>query len=153
MDGKFDVYELGKVLWCMVAGRLKLVREWHRRREFDLTVKFPNDPSMHMVNAILDKCLTENPEECPSQASELLLWVDAHLSVMRRGGQMLREGTPRPCRVCGQGLYEPGGTRGQVVGLPSGSGPTSASWRHEGALYASLFVCNYCGNIQFFRTS
>jgi serine/threonine protein kinase len=27
VGGQFDVYELAKVLWCMVAGRLKLVRE------------------------------------------------------------------------------------------------------------------------------
>ena len=159
IDGRFDVYELGKVLWCMVAGRLKLIREWHRRPEFDLTVKFPNDPWIHMINAVLDKCLNENPRECLPAAGELLLMVDAHLSVMRRGGQMLREGTPRPCRVCGQGFYQPGGsgTAGQVLALPVGSvtvpGASSASWRHDGALYAQLFVCDYCGNVELFKTT
>jgi serine/threonine protein kinase len=94
VDGTFDVYELGKLLWCMVAGRLKLIREWYKRPEFDLVLKFPNDPQVHMVNAILDKCLHESPDKCLPRASELLLVVDAHLSVMLRGGQMLREGYP-----------------------------------------------------------
>jgi len=159
IDGRFDVYELGKVLWCMVAGRLKLMREWHRRPEFDLTVKFPNEPWIHMINAVLDKCLNENPRECLPAASELMLLVDAHLSVMRRGGQMIKEGTPRPCRVCGQGFYQPGGsgTTGQVLALPVGSvsvpGASSASWGHDGALYARTFICDYCGNVLLFKTS
>jgi len=159
VDGKFDVYELGKVLWCMVAGRLKLIREWYRRSDFDLTVKFQNDPRMHAINTILDKCLNENPDKCLPRASELLLVVDAHLSVMRRGGQMLGEGIPRPCRVCGQGFYQPAGSgaAAQVLGLQLGSvsvpGSSSASWRHEGALFARVFICDYCGNVELFRTS
>lgn len=96
VGAQFDVYELGKLLWCMVAGRLKLLREWYKRREFDLTVRFPNDPRMHMINAILEKCLSENPEKILSHAGLLLIEVDAHLNVMRQGGQMLRDGVPRP---------------------------------------------------------
>ncbi len=102
----------------MVAGRLKLIREWYKRPDFDLTVKFQNDPQMHMINAILDKCLHENPGKCLPRASELLGVVDAHLSVLRRGGQMLREGVPRPCRICGVGFYQAsGGTSEKALGL------------------------------------
>jgi serine/threonine protein kinase len=158
VDGNFDVYELGKLLWCMVAGRLKLIREWYKRSEFDLTVKFQNDPQMHMINAILDKCLHETPDKCLPSAGELLLVVDDHLSVMRRGGQMVRDGVPRPCRVCGKGFYEPfGGTPGlsnQTLILQFGSASTpnyTASWRQEGVLYLRHLVCNYCGNIELFR--
>src|SRR5262249_8116937 len=144
--GNFDVYELGKLLWCMVAGRLKLVREWYKRREFDLTVRFPNDPQMHMINAILDKCLDEVPEKCLPHAGELLPWVDAHLNVMRRGGQMLREGVPRPCRVCGQGFYQrAGGASGQVLGMGTyvnlvGNPPGRR--QDGGGLFATYFVCD-----------
>jgi serine/threonine protein kinase len=156
IGGNFDVYELGKLLWCMVAGRLKLTREWYTRPEFNLTAKFQNDPQMHMINAILDKCLHESPDKCLPRASELLGVVDAHLSVMQRGGQMLREGVPRPCRVCGIGFYEPAGgpTSDQVLilqfGTPSITG-NFASWRQEGVLYVRNFVCNYCRNIELFR--
>jgi eukaryotic-like serine/threonine-protein kinase len=161
IKGNFDVYMLGKLLWCMVAGRLRLTREWYRRPEFDLTVKFPNDPHMYAINAILDKCLHDDPEKCLPQAEELLLVVDAHINVMRRGGQMLREGVPRPCRICGQGFYQlSGGTSsspGQVLALHSGSatvpGSSSVSWRQEGALFARVLVCDYCGNVELFRTT
>jgi serine/threonine protein kinase len=153
VDGRFDVYELGKVLWCMVAGRLRLVREWHKRPAYDLTVVFPNDSQMHAINAILDKCLSENPDECLPDAHELLLVVDAHLSVMRRGGQMLREDVPRPCRVCGKGLYRLGD--GQVhkdsTVLRSGS-VTGGEFRNEGQSFLARFwVCDYCGNVELFR--
>jgi serine/threonine protein kinase len=106
VSGAFDVYMLGKLLWCMVAGRLKLIREWYKRPDFDLTVKFPTDPQMHMINAILDNCLHDHPDKCIPSGG-LLEVVDAHLRVMQRGGQMLRDGVPRPCRVCGQGYYRP----------------------------------------------
>ena len=44
VDDKFDVYMLGKLLWCMVSGRLLLQREWFRRPENDVTRAFPYDP-------------------------------------------------------------------------------------------------------------
>ena len=45
----FDVYMLGKVLWCMVAGKPKLDREFWDEPENDLTKLFPSDPHMHMI--------------------------------------------------------------------------------------------------------
>jgi serine/threonine protein kinase len=156
VSSNFDVYMLGKLLWCMVAGRLKLVREWYSRPEFDLTVKFQNDPKMHMINAILDKCLHETPDKCLPRAGELLPWVNECLSIMGRGGQMLRDGVPRPCRVCGKGFYQTlTGTSPQALGLPIYVGVPGGpgSWRHEGALYARFLTCDYCGNVELFKTS
>jgi serine/threonine protein kinase len=51
----FDVYMLGKVLWCMVAGRLKLHREDFLHPQLNVVKMWPNDPDMHMVNTILGK--------------------------------------------------------------------------------------------------
>ncbi len=150
VGGNFDVYMLGKLLWCMVAGRLKLTREWFNRPDFDLTVRFQNNLRMHMINAILEKCIHETPDKCLPSAGELLPWVDAHLSVMRRGGQMLRDDVPRPCRICGQGFYKASGVLGLPVSVTAGH---PGSWRHEGALYASFLTCDYCGNIELFKTT
>ena len=60
-------------------------REYHKRPEyeFDLTRTFPNDPGMHMVNAILDKCVVERPDECLPSALELLGWIDEALGIIR----------------------------------------------------------------------
>ncbi len=149
ISGAFDVYMLGKLLWCMVAGRLKLTREWYKRRDFDLTVKFPNDPQMHMINAILEKCLHDDPEKCVS-SSELLTWVDAHLSVMQRGGQMLRDGVPRLCHVCGQGNYQPETllSNNKVGALRLWVGGSDIS-----SINVQPFACNSCGHITFFKQS
>jgi serine/threonine protein kinase len=160
VGGNFDVYMLGKLLWCMAAGRLRLIREWHRRPEFDLTAKFPNDPHMHAINAILDKCLQDDPKKCLPVAGELLMVVNEHLSVMRRGGQMLSEGVPRPCRICGKGFYQPSGsTQGssaQTLALPlseSVPGGGSASWRQEGPAFVQFLVCDYCRNVELFKAT
>jgi serine/threonine protein kinase len=155
---QFDVYMLGKLLWCMVAGRLKLPREWHRRQDYDLILKFPDNPQMHMVNKILDKCLVDSPEKCLPGAQELLPVVDAYLSVIIRGGQLLSDDVPRPCRICGKGYYRPSG---QVPGrhkeiwvVPNGTlaapGVYAGSWRQEGAHYFEPFICDVCKHVEMF---
>lgn len=153
---QFDVYMLGKLLWCMVAGRLKLPREWHRRPDFDLSLKFRNDPHALVINKILDKCIQDERSKVLPTALELLQIVDGHLGVMRRGGQVLTDDVPRPCRVCGTGFYELGkNSSAQTVALHAGSatipGNYDQSWRQSGVLYANTYVCSYCGNIQLFK--
>jgi serine/threonine protein kinase len=159
VGGQFDVYMLGKLLWCMIAGRLKLPREWHRRPEFDLTLKFPNDPNIFAINKILDKCLQDDQGKVLPSALELMQVVDGHLGVMKRGGQMLTEDTPRPCRMCGKGFYQlpknSSGFQTQVVALEAGSavikGSDSQSWRQGSPLFVEAYICDYCGNIELFK--
>lgn len=159
-EANFDVYMLGKLLWCMVAGKLKLPREWHRRPEYDLTLLFKGDPNMHAINSILDKCLQEDPKACLPDAGELLVIVEKHWEVMQRGGQMLRPGVPRPCRVCGTGYYQPlplGNQTLNVLAFHSGSvsvpGNYSGSWSHQGAFYATFLICDSCGHVQLFKAT
>jgi serine/threonine protein kinase len=147
IEPNFDVYMLGKLLWCMVAGRLKLTREWHRKPEFDLTLKYKCDPRMHMINAILDKCLVEDPEKCLPSAQELLLVVDDALGIMGRGGQMLRDDVPRPCHVCGKGLYQPEPLHEKKARLLS----LWLSGNETVSLAVKLSVCDYCGHVDFFK--
>jgi Protein kinase domain len=103
---KIDVYMLGKLLWCMVSGRLRLPREWFDRPDYDLIEIFRDDPAMHMVTVILKRCLVENAEECEVSASELAMLVSTYVRRLDRGGQLLHAGIPRPCRVCGHGHYQ-----------------------------------------------
>ena len=148
IGGQFDVYMLGKLLWCMVAGRLKLVREWYKRPEFDLTLQFQADPHMHAINAILEKCLRDDPEKCLPNAGELLSVVNAHLDVMRRGGQMLRDGVPRLCHVCGQGNYQAETllSNNRVGALRLWVGGSDIS-----SINVQPFVCDKCGHVEFFK--
>jgi serine/threonine protein kinase len=147
-----DVYMLGKLLWSMVDGHAVLPREYHKRPEyeFDLTKTFPNDPNMHMINAILDKCVVEQADQCLPSAQDLLMWIDEALGVITRGGQLLREGVPRPCRVCGKGFYKrvlfpqvPNALPGLRLWL---SGSENVS------LPVTPLACDYCGNLEFFKS-
>jgi serine/threonine protein kinase len=140
----FDVYMLGKLLWCMVAGRLKLNREYYRAPDCDLALMFPDDPHMYIVNKILDHCVVERPENCLPAASELLLMVDTYLGVIDRGGQLLQKDVPRPCRVCGQGFYKrENSPEGLIRIWVSGSETTK--------LPVQSFTCDKCGHVEFFR--
>lgn len=143
----FDVYMLGKLLWCMVTGRLRLPREWHRRREYDVTEIFNTDPQMHSINEILDKCITDDPEKCLASARDLLAAVDHHLSIMSRGGQSLAEGVPRPCHVCGRGYYHAGELRRGVTGRPV-VGLSMAGY----PISFEIFLCDVCGHTELFKT-
>ena len=71
------------------------------------------------------------------------------LSVMESGGQLLKEGVPRPCHVCGQGFYQP-----QVL-LEGKSNGLLRFWfpgmSDLGHLSVQPFACDKCGHIQFFK--
>jgi serine/threonine protein kinase len=140
----FDVYMLGKLLWCMVTGRLKLPREWYRRPPYDVTALFPNDPSMRIVNAILDKCVVEEPQDCLKSAQELLEIVDENLATLERGLPLvdLSGKLTFPCRVCGKGLYREHAT----VHLPA----FDSMNRQTNPVYVRLFVCNVCAHYEMF---
>ncbi len=150
----FDVYMLGKLLWCMVAGKLKLPRESQHEQRHDVSVMFKADPAMFLINHLLDKCVVVEPEKCLPSAAELLELVDETLMVIDRGGQALGQGVPIVCRVCGRGNYHP---------APAMAGVTSQhaiiqlyktvnqSAEHSGrSLFLRPLICDACGNVQFF---
>jgi serine/threonine protein kinase len=141
----FDVYMLGKLLWCMVTGRLKLPREYHTRPAYDVKIQFPGNPDMYAVDAIVQKCVVEEPDQCLPSAVELLAAVDEQLAVLERGGQVLAEGVPRPCHVCGKGQYQKAVLDANIAGKPVVNLSLAGK-----PIVVSLFTCNVCHNVQFF---
>lgn len=142
----FDVYMLGKLLWCMIAGRLRLPREYHRRADFDLERIFPDNKHMARINSILDKCLVESADECLASAKQLLELVDGNLAMIEQGtplidskGQVLL-----PCRVCGKGFYQE--HRSMVLFTQVFDGQNMPL----SPVNLRLFVCNTCTHYSFF---
>lgn len=133
----FDVFPLGKVIWSMVSGQPMLPFWYHRRAKYDLTVMFPNDPTMYTANRILDHCIVEHESDCLGSAWALLPMVDESLEMLANGGQLLGKGVPRPCRVCGKGRYQEQKGRFPLPGSPD--------W--------DVYACDYCDHIQFFGRS
>jgi serine/threonine protein kinase len=142
----YDVYMLGKLLWCMVSGRLKLPREYYNRPNFNLSEIYPGDPGMLVVNSLLDRCVVEDAHKCIESAEDLLQLVDKNLMVLGRGGQPLEDTIPRPCKVCGQGFYAP--QPDQVMGLSL----SDLLSRPAGAVRAEFYICDHCGHIELFKT-
>jgi serine/threonine protein kinase len=140
----FDVYMLGKLLWCMVTGRLKLPREYHKRPAYDVTALFPNDQNMRKVNEIIEKCVVEEPEHCLKSAQELLVLIDDALVSMQKGTPML-DGKGKlvlPCRVCGRGFYQEHRSVQFHVNDQASRLMTPISIR--------MFVCNVCTHYELF---
>lgn len=149
VDTSFDVYMLGKLLWCMVSGRLILRREWFKRPENDVTVLFRHDPHAHMINTILEKCVVERQQDCVG-IHDVRAMAIAFVSLIERGGQLLQREVPRPCHVCGHGYYEPesfANNRGVV--------PVQMRfWLGQdiNLKQVEVFTCNACGHMALFRT-
>jgi serine/threonine protein kinase len=146
----FDVYMLGKFLWCMVSGRLRLLREYYnspQRPEYNLTLQFKGDPLMHVVNSILDRCLVQDPADCLRSAQELLEIVDGHLAIINRGGYPIARNIPRPCRICGKGFYQMDDSSPRSFLDLRSSGPQGD---HIGVVRTRHFFCNSCGHVELF---
>jgi predicted Zn-ribbon and HTH transcriptional regulator len=152
----FDVYMLGKLLWCMVSGRLRLNREWFRNPENNVTAMFAknDDPHLFIINEILEKCVVEDSKDCFRSASDLLIMVNHFVHSINRGGQLLREGVPRLCRVCGYGHYHPEQVRPSSTVAAVRFWPVGSFGPSDAVIYnVRPFCCDRCGHIQFFKGS
>jgi serine/threonine protein kinase len=152
VDCNFDVYMLGKLLWCMVSGRAVLRREWFRLPQNDISVMFRDDPHAFMINIILEKCVVERQQDCVG-IHDLRAMVIAFVSLIDQGGQLLQAEVPRPCHVCGVGEYEPEVFnqsspifKMRFWGMSGGPGDINLA-------NVRLFVCDRCGHVEFFRAS
>lgn len=150
---KVDIYMLGKLLWCMVSGRLRLPREWFDRPDYDLTTIFPDDPAIHMVNVILKRCVVERATDCQTSATDLANIASTFVNMLERGGQLLHVGIPRPCRICGHGHYRDEGYAATQPRIPK-EAPVGLRLWVGGSDTATLsvfpYVCDTCGHVQFF---
>ncbi len=149
VETNFDVYMLGKLLWCMVTGRLVLRREWYKRPENDVTVIFRHDPHAHMINTILEKCVVERQQDCVG-IHDVRAMAIAFVSLIEQGGQLLQREVPRPCHVCGHGEYEPEsfGNNKDVI-------PVKVQfWKDQEINLRKLevYTCNSCGHVALFKT-
>ncbi len=149
VDCNFDVYSLGKLLWCMVSGRQVLRREYFRDPENDILVMFREDPHAYMINEILEKCVVERPQNCVG-IHDVRAMVIAFVSLIEHGGQLLHKEVPRPCHVCGYGKYQPESLQqsksvGGIRIWTTGSDHVSLS--------VQAFACDKCGHVEFFKTA
>lgn len=143
VDDRFDVYALGKLLWCMVSGRLVLQREYFKEPQNDVSLMYKHDPHVQMINEILEKSVVERITNCVG-IHDIRAMVIAFVSTIEQGGQLLHNGVPRPCHVCGHGDYHRDSSG--LLRLWTGGSDTIR-------IAVEPFVCSSCGHIEFFKTS
>lgn len=140
-----DVYMLGKLLWCMVSGKLRLVREDYREPNFDLTNMFPGSPQMEYINLIFDKCLVPREPMCLASATELLSVVNEALDNMKRvGNRFLPNGDlSLVCLMCGKGTYK---LRPGHLQLPQ----LDQQHRTASPALVQVYCCSVCSHYVYF---
>jgi serine/threonine protein kinase len=138
-----DVYMLGKLLWCMVSGKLKLPREDHRKAKFNLATIFPDSLEMERINLILDKCLVADSTVCLASAAELLILVDKAVREIQKGGnRTLANGELRlGCIMCGEGTYKLQTQVDSHVVIPQWNTKTG---KEINSMIFRAFACNVC---------
>lgn len=127
----FDVFSLGKIIWCMISGRAVLRLYYHHdtdHPDFDVEKLFPNAPEMAWARRLFEKCIVERERACLSNAVDLLDVIDETIEALRYGAQIPQQNMPLRCRVCGTGYYQPAEGLGGNLNLH----------------------CNNCGHIQHF---
>jgi len=126
-----DIYAFGKLLYYMLSGGKELPREVHHDEEHDLQKKYPSK-QMDSVYYILDRTVLGNLKERVQTVQELLEIIKKELA----------EGSA--CIFCGEGTYQR-----LSSALAKEAWDTGRS-QALGAYNPRLFVCDKCGNLQYF---
>jgi len=85
------------------------------------------------------------------RAQDLLGWIDEALGVITRGGQLLREGVPRPCRICGKGFYQAVSLRENPNDRTLGLRFWTIGGSGVGTVPIDPLACDYCGHVELFK--
>lgn len=142
-----DVYSIGKLLYWMLSGGLHLDRERHRDNPL---VKLLNEQRWDHVHSLLDKMVTERPED-RFHSNELKERLQTVAFLVAGDLAPLSPSIGIRCRFCGIGSYErafiyAGSHLYSHLGLP----PAGQSAGTAGGETA-LLRCGHCGHIEFFQ--
>ena len=125
-----DIYSLGKVLYFMLSGGKIMDGEEYKDPRYDLR-NWTGCPKQmdYVYKLIFDKCITESPKDRFTVTNELLITIDKIIELVEGKYSPVQPG--RKCILCGEGEY---GIFRPATGNYAGS----------------FFVCDHCGNMQFF---
>lgn len=140
-----DVYSLGKVLYWLWAGRV-FARERHQDEEYDLTKIAPSAETF-LLYELLNGMIAEEPTKRFQDAGKVLKELQLLRERIVTRAHPLNLSAPLHCNFCGVGRYV------RVVDTLRDLEDASKMGleKYSGQEWL-VFVCNYCSNVQFFRT-
>jgi serine/threonine protein kinase len=145
-----DVYSLGKLLYWMLSGRT-FAREKHREESFNLA-KNTRGSEYHLINQFLDKMITADPAGRFSTGREVLEQLYTLIDRIEQRAHCIDINTPQPCLYCGLGFYQSVTGSDRFRGNNISVNVRNFGFTEYGGSEWLIMVCDYCGNVQIFRT-
>jgi serine/threonine protein kinase len=145
-----DVYSLGKLLYWMLSGRT-FAREKHREENFDLA-KNKHGSEYHLINQFLDRMIIADPAGRFTTGKQVLDELHTLIDRIEQRAHCIEINTPQPCLYCGLGFYQIiHNTTPSRSNRPAGNVQNFGFTPYGGSEWL-IMVCDYCGNVQIFRT-
>jgi len=132
--GANDIYSFGKLLYYLISGGKQLPHDYYSRPEYDLRLKYPSK-QMDSAYKIFERTITENVEQRIQSIEELLETIKDELV----------EGTT--CIFCHGGVYQE--LSGEILAKLWTYSQSAEIRQYRPRLY----VCDKCGNLQYFCES
>lgn len=101
----FDVFSLGKLLWCMITGRPPFPIWQFDKPQYDVR-RLVDDRKAHYVHRILRATVVDEPAKCLSNGAEMLEMLDSTIEALNAHSQMPSQSVAMSCQFCGIGTYE-----------------------------------------------
>ncbi|MBL8862352.1 MAG: serine/threonine protein kinase [Planctomycetes bacterium] len=139
-----DIYSIGKLYYWLVAGGSVYPREHHRGERHDLTRQYAADDRFEHVNMLLDRLVTEDPNQRPPDLANAISIMRGTLDDMNRNSRVLKSAIPQRCAFCRAGSY-------QSIRTSRSGDIHNFGFARVGDAKWNLLVCNRCGNVQLFR--
>ena len=147
-----DIYSLGKLLYWLISNKRMFSREKHKHERFDLRAT-QNDPSMALVYELMGGMIVADPRTRKySNANEVVIAMDKIIERVANGSHAVDISVPQLCSYCGNGTYR------QIMRGNYQTPGWEQQRYHSGIDFINvparwlIFACDYCGNLQLFRT-
>lgn len=150
-DPRMDLYALAKMLWWLASGKPLLPREKWNDRAFNLTLQFPDEPGMRLVNRILGNGLASSPDEMHYRAAaDMIGDVRAAIDELQTRRHPARR-KPEDCRACQTGHYNLDST-GQWIHLREWAAQSNReSEKSTGRVVGlQMYRCDGCGHLVWY---
>jgi serine/threonine protein kinase len=147
-----DVYSLGKLLYWILSGRT-FAREKHREDNFNLA-KDKHGSEYHLINQFLDRMIIADPTKRLPTGKEVLQQLHQLIDRIDQRAHCVDINTPQPCLYCGLGFYKIVANNVPGIGknVPGNVNVQNFGFTNYAGSQWLIMVCNYCGNVQVFRT-